>query len=154
MAEKTHLLGFNNGVFDLNVMEFRKGQAQDYISMTVGYDYDYHDNVDIQNKLQFFMRSMQANERMYQYILDVSSYMIDGYKHLEYMWFLTGIGRNSKGVFTTLLTKTLGDYAYCPKVEIFMDEKASSSSGPTSEVAKMKGKRCIANKFKSILLKN
>ena len=103
MAEKTHLLGFNNGVFDLNVMEFRKGQAQDYIS----------------------------------------SYMIDGYKHLEYMWFLTGIGRNSKGVFTTLLTKTLGDYAYCPKVEIFMDEKASSSSGPTSEVAKMKGKRCI-----------
>ena len=123
MAEKTHLLGFNNGVFDLNVMEFRKGQAQDYISMTVGYDYDYHDNVDIQNKLQFFMRSMQANERMYQYILDVSSYMIDGYKHLEYMWFLTGIGRNSKGVFTTLLTKTLGDYAYCPKVEIFMDER-------------------------------
>ena len=108
------MLGFNNGVFDLNVMEFRKGQAQDYIS----------------------------------------SYMIDGYKHLEYMWFLTGIGRNSKGVFTTLLTKTLGDYAYCPKVEIFMDEKASSSSGPTSEVAKMKGKRCIANKFKSILLKN
>ena len=141
LDEQHHLIGFNNGVYDLNRMIFRKGQAQDYLSMSVGYDYDQYDNVEIQDKLKVFMRSMQANEGMYQYLLDVSSYMLDGNKHLEYIWFLTGIGRNSKGVFTTLLTKTLGDYAYCPKVEIFMDEK--SSSGPSSEVAKMKGKRCI-----------
>lgn len=163
LDEITHLIGFDNGVYDFSTMQFRKGLPSDYISMTTGYDFDPNENMEIQGKLKEFMRSMQANEEMYQYLLNVSSYMLDGYKYLEYMWFLTGSGRNSKGVFTTLLTKTFGQYAYCPKVEILMDEKTSSTTGPSSEVAKMKGKRCIIASeptdkegvaFKVSLLKN
>ena len=34
---KLHLLGFDNGVFDLNEMVFRKGQPDDFITISTRY---------------------------------------------------------------------------------------------------------------------
>ena len=36
---KRHLVGFNNGVLDLDAKAFRPGQPEDYITLSTGYDY-------------------------------------------------------------------------------------------------------------------
>ncbi len=41
---KPHILGFKNGVYDLNTREFRKGRAEDYITMTTNRNGDNYES--------------------------------------------------------------------------------------------------------------
>lgn len=79
---------------------------------------------------------------MYQYLLNVYSYMLHGYKYKENFWFLTGKGRNGKSLYSSLMDVTLGQYSYCPTADIFTSVNPQSSSH-SDELAKMKGKRCV-----------
>ena len=46
-----HLIGFENGVYDLKLHQFRESKASDYISITTGYDYHPTIDIDIQNDI-------------------------------------------------------------------------------------------------------
>src|SRR5690606_31829549 len=45
LDEHRHLLGFNNGVFDLDKNEFRNGRPEDFITMSTNINYrEYNEN--------------------------------------------------------------------------------------------------------------
>jgi P4 family phage/plasmid primase-like protien len=136
-----NLIGFNNGVYDLKTKCFRAGTPMDYLSMSVGYDYNPDVDIEIRNDLMRFLQSTQKTSDMSEYLIKTLAYMLDGYKFMEYMWFFTGSGRNSKGVLCSLLESTLGAYAYTPNASIFTN--TIKGGGPNSEIAKLKGKRCV-----------
>ena len=46
LDETRHLLGFENGVLDLETMQFRHGCPEDYISMTTGVPYPPYEDAD------------------------------------------------------------------------------------------------------------
>jgi P4 family phage/plasmid primase-like protien len=138
---QVNLIGFENGVYDLDEKVFREGRPEDYMTMSVGYDYTEQVDEAIRADIFAFINSIQPTGEMAQYLLKVMAYMICGNKYLEFLWFLTGLGRNGKGVLCTLTDATLGDYAYQPKPEIFTN--AMKGTGPNPEIAQMKGKRCI-----------
>jgi P4 family phage/plasmid primase-like protien len=138
-----HLIGFENGVYDLNQGQFRQGVPSDKISISTGYNFVHTDDITVQEDIMRFIKSIQATEEMAQYLLDVISYMLDGNKFMEYMWFLTGSqGRNGKSVLAAFIDKTFGGYSYMPRADMFTTA-TTSSGGPSSELAKMKGKRFV-----------
>jgi len=159
---KVHLIGFRNGVYDLNKMEFRNGQSDDYITFCTNYDYIEKDNEEIQDYIINFVRSITEDEENMEYILKVLAYMLNGEKYLECLWFFTGAGRNGKGTLMTLLKNCLGDYYYEPSVDIVTTKNApSSTSSASPELVKSKGKRVwvssepdeVSSKFSSNKLK-
>jgi P4 family phage/plasmid primase-like protien len=136
------LLGFQNGVYDLNLHEFRNGRSDDYLTLTTGYDFIEDDDENIQIYLTDYVKGIMLNSEMALYLFKIAAYMLDGEKYLEQLWFFTGNGRNSKGVFTSLLNKTFGEYYYEPDISIVTTTKKSSSNA-NPEIAKAKGKRLL-----------
>ncbi len=134
--KQRHLLAFENGVYDLDNQCFRPTIAEDYITRTLGYDYpSSHRDGAIQQEIMDFVESIMANDKMTDYLLKVSAYMLHGEKYLEQLWFLTGSGRNGKGTYCTLLKNAFGDYYYEPDISIVTSIKRSSSSA-NPEMAK------------------
>jgi P4 family phage/plasmid primase-like protien len=142
LDEYPHLLGFTNGVLDLDNYTFRDGRPDDFLSMTTGYDYALEDDPKVQDDIMHFIRSIMPNEPMETYLLCTLAYKLHGDKFLEELWFWTGIGRNGKGTLYSLLKKTLGGYAYEPDITIVTCTRKSSSSA-TPEIVKAKGKRLL-----------
>lgn len=137
-----NLIGFKNGVYDLEHLEFRDGDPNDYVTFTTGYNFCEYDDPEIQSYIMNFIKSITKNEANAEYLIKVMAYMLNGTKYLENFWFLTGAGRNGKGTLMTLLKKSLGDYYYEPSIEIITTNKANSSSA-NPEIAKANGKRIL-----------
>lgn len=138
------LIGFKNGVYDLEKLEFRDGSPADLITFSTGYEYDANEDVDIQKEIVAFMSSIMRDEEYVKYMFKILAYMLHGNKYLEDFFFLTGSGRNGKGTLVALLNKTFGDYYFEPSIETFTTAKYTADSA-SPELKKFKGKRLIVS---------
>jgi len=106
-----YLIGFNNGVFDLKEMKFRESKFDDYISMSVGYDYREPIQSDYELGKTYFDKIMPIEEECEHLKLLLSTSLLG--VHLEKFIVASGIGRNGKDtIFTYMMKKILGDYYY------------------------------------------
>lgn len=140
LDENKYLLGFDNGVYDLAHGVFRDGRPEDYLTMSVGYDYVPHVDAYYTDMVHKLLQSIFPDEETIQYMLNTFAYALSGDKFMEFLQFWIGTGANGKGGMSKLLEKTLGEYCYSPDVSVFTTKKTSSSSA-NPELAKMKGKR-------------
>lgn len=103
-----NLLGFNNGVYDLEKFEFRMSNPSDYVSMTVGYDYNdkYSDKYE---NLKTFLGEILPIKEDLEYTLTYLSTMLYG-NILQNFSILTGVGRNGKSKLMELIELVMGDY--------------------------------------------
>lgn len=138
---KTHLIGFENGVYDLNEMMFRDGLSEDMISMTTGYNFVSKDDVkEYVDEVMRLVRSMMATEEMMNYLLTTLGMNLHGTKQQELMYFWTGKGRNGKGLLAALYRLALGMLYYeCSVVMLTNIKKSAAAAAP--EIMKMKGVR-------------
>lgn len=102
-----NLLSFNNGIYDLKKMEFRKGEPDDNISITIGYDYidTYSEHKD---DLIKFLEDIQPNKDDRDYLLKYIASTLSDLLHIFIV--LSGDGRNGKSVLANLLQNTLTCY--------------------------------------------
>lgn len=143
LDENRNLLGFSNGVYDLDAGVFRPGDPKDMLSMTCGYAFTEVDDPIIQSDIKRFVASTQASSEMENYLWQVMAYMLHGDKYMELLWFWTGqSGRNGKGTLTTLLMHALGNYFYAPDAGVFMHSDRNSS-GAKPEIVRMRGVRAV-----------
>jgi P4 family phage/plasmid primase-like protien len=109
-----YLLGFNNGIYDFQNMVFRKSKPDDYISMSVGYDFfdktnnNYDNNKE--NKLIKFFDDIQPDKQQLEYLLTYLSTCLVGVNLIQSFIILLGNGRNGKSKLNDLLSATLGNY--------------------------------------------
>jgi P4 family phage/plasmid primase-like protien len=117
MDSNNKLIGFENGVYDLDKMEFREGKIDDLISMSTGYEYKdkYSDKYQ---ELTKFLEDIQPNEKEREYMLTYLSIGLVG-NLLELFTILTGSGRNGKSKLIELLKLTLGDYGGSVPSQLF-----------------------------------
>jgi len=106
-----YLLGFNNGVYDLKEGKFRKGEPDDKISYSTGYDYTDKLNMETRKTIMDLFENSLPNANVREFMLTFFSSTLIGRNKNELFVNLEGTGGNGKGVITTLHDYAMGDYA-------------------------------------------
>jgi len=144
---KKSLVAFTNGVYDLHAKLgsgavgergcFRKSTKEDYISMSVGYDYDD----SIRNPSVYdFIHQILPDKQVRDYVLKKFSDCLDGnIPNTKFLMFI-GDGANGKSQLLNLMKRSLGEYG--EKVEVtLLTRKRNNANEASSEKAKLMNKR-------------
>lgn len=135
------LIGFENGVYDLENGEFRQGRPDDYISFTTGINYiEYDPQNPYIEEIENFMAKVLTNESVREYVLTLFASILDGTNRDEKFHIWTGSGSNGKSKLVDLFQHCIGDYACIFNVSL-LTQKRVGSSATNSELAIAKGKR-------------
>jgi P4 family phage/plasmid primase-like protien len=106
-------IGFNNGVYDLDAGEFRKGRPQDRVSLSVGYDYPEPDSIDpeaLEEVRRLFSDPFESPE-MPDYLFKTLASCLDGRRKVAELYVWTGVGSNGKSTIQELVMATMDRYA-------------------------------------------
>lgn len=141
LDENKDIIGFNNGVYDLKLNEFRMGRPDDYLTKSTGCDYiEWNENRKTSKDIIEFFRKIFPDESVRNYFLTVLSTCVSGENKEEKAYFETGTGSNGKSVTQDLIKAALGEYfMVCPCTILTRKSNASNQASP--ELARMKGIR-------------
>jgi P4 family phage/plasmid primase-like protien len=135
-----NLIGFENGVYDLEKLEFREGRPEDLISLTAGIDYIDVSEAPYVEEVMDFMNQILPIKRVRDYVLKLLSSFLNGKIGEEKFHIWTGTGGNGKSKLIELFEHSFGDY--CCKLPItLLTQKRAASNSATPELARTKGKR-------------
>ena len=101
-----YYLGFEDGVYNLKTKEFRDYKPEDYITLSVGYNYSDIMNADTTTLLEL-INQIHPNEESRKCWLSVVATSLEG-RTLERFNVFNGRGRNGKGLLDEILLQTLG----------------------------------------------
>lgn len=140
------LIGFENGVYDLTTMEFRKGNSSDYVSLSTGYEFvDHDENSREYRDLMDLICKILPNPDVRLFTLKSLASCLDGHIRDENFYIYSGknnTGGNGKSTIMDLLLKALGDYA-CVSPVTLMTSKRESANSANSALANIRNKRAV-----------
>lgn len=141
LDENPYLIGFENGIYDLQKMEFRDGLPDDFVSISTGNDYiDYEEENEYIEDINKFLSTVFPNEEIREYVLIMLSSYLQGVNAEEKFRIWTGVGSNGKSKLEELFLLAFGDY--CIKFPItLLTGKRAASNACTPEIVQSKGKR-------------
>ncbi len=123
-----YLLGCENGVIDMREIAFREGKPDDYISMSIGYDYkNVSDNASEMTLLDEFLIKIFPDPELREYFLEYCASILVGGNSNKNILFWTGEGDNGKSVVVSLIELTLGKYAIKLPTSILTGKRTQSS---------------------------
>jgi len=137
-----HLIGFENGVFDLEKESFRDGRPDDYITLnTKNHYYKWNEKSPWNEQIFKFFDQVMPNEKVRKYFLNALCTCISGETKEEKLYIMTGSGSNGKSLTMDLMYASLGEYYMsCPITIITRKRGQSNETSP--EKVRMKGRRC------------
>jgi P4 family phage/plasmid primase-like protien len=100
LDDNKDLIGFENGVFDLRpeCFGFRPGSPDDYISMSVGYDFkNFKDNDPQIMEIVHYFKTVQQEEDLRKYVLTLFASFLDGHNRNQKFILCTGSGCHASG---------------------------------------------------------
>jgi P4 family phage/plasmid primase-like protien len=141
LDSRSHLIGFENGVYDLKLHIFRDGMPDDYILLStknsyVKYNSDLPEIADIND----FFAKIFTNKNLRNYVMDILSCILDGSISQERFYIFTGQGSNGKSKMLDLIQKAIGEY-YCILPIALLTQKRAASNAAQSELERTKGRR-------------
>ncbi len=141
-----HLIGFENGVYDIHKKVFRKGRKNDFVSMTTGYKY-YDLNKQIENdkvrECYNVFSSLFRTEEYTRHFVKRLAFMMDGSKERQEFDFFIGAGGNGKSLISeSIISKVFGEYCTVMSSNYLMTADKDSNRA-TPELAQAKGTRYL-----------
>lgn len=139
-----YLIGFKNGVFDLESFTFKNGNPKDYLTQSTGYEYiDYDSELDEVKDIYSFLKQIIPNDKVREYLLKILGRSLCGIND-EKFYIFTGLsGANGKSTLINFLEYTLDDYATGADVSLLTNAKALSSAA-SPDIIRLKGKRLVS----------
>lgn len=142
LDSNVYLLGFENGVYDLENCIFRDGRPDDYITFSTKNDYIKWSNKNpFYNHINTFFQQIITNEDVRKYFLLVLSTCVSGETKEEKFYMLTGSGSNGKSLTMDLMSFALGEYFMAAPITIITRSRGTSGQAAPEKV-RMKGRRC------------
>lgn len=138
--EEPFLLGFNNGVYDLENNVFRNYTFEDYITLTTGYNYEVPNPEDIKIIENLISKIETDKDKLYLLKQIYSSGLIN--KSYQKFIVLNGCGANGKSLMNSFMYKALGNYFYKGDIKDLTSTKLSK--GANTEIAQMNLKRYVS----------
>lgn len=130
-----YLFAFENGVFDLKTFTFRKAVKKDMVFETNGYNYA-PSRKEHQKLVKSTIKDMFLTEELYTYFMTIISLRLVRINELEEFYFLIGNASNGKGLVTSLIQETFGNYSQILESSSFYKTKHGvSASAATPELA-------------------
>lgn len=104
-----YLLGFRNGVYDLEANYFRVGLPTDYISVQMPIEYKELEPSDARIKeVNQFFEKVFPDSALRRYFLDIASETFVGFNHRKHVYMWTGEGDNGKSITQMFFEKMYG----------------------------------------------
>ena len=137
LNSKKHLVPFLNGVYDLLENKFRTTRKDDYVNLTVNYDYSETDNKEVYT----FLEQVLPNRGVRDYVLKKMSECLNGdIPNTNFLMFIGDSGANGKSQLLNLMKLTMGEFG--EKVEVtLLTRKRNNANEANSEKIKLMHKR-------------
>lgn len=119
---KDHLFAFENGVYDLSTFTFRKAEKNELVCGSTGYKYKESSQENRELVIDT-IRSMFLSEELYEYFMTIISHRLIKRILHEEIYFMIGDASNGKGLVTTLIQNTFGDYTQFLEPNTFVKTK-------------------------------
>jgi P4 family phage/plasmid primase-like protien len=141
LDSRSHLIGFENGVYDLKLHIFRDGMPDDYILLSTKNSYvKYNSELPEIADINDFFAKIFTNKNLRNYVMDTLSCILDGSISQERFYIFTGQGSNGKSKMLDLIQKAIGEY-YCILPIALLTQKRAASNAAQSELERTKGRR-------------
>lgn len=134
-----HLISTLNGTIDLTTGELHPHNRDDMISKLAACEYT--DKCDTPRWTAFLNEIFDGDAELIRFIQKAVGYSLTGSTEEHCAFFCYGTGRNGKSTLVDIITDIMGDYAVNIQPETIMIKQAQS--GPTSDVARLKGARFV-----------
>jgi len=103
-----HLIGFENGVYDLRMQEFRDGLPDDFISFCTRRYYMQYDATSPEvAEIQTYLSQVFTNVEVCRYMKDLLACVLDGGIRQEKFYVFTGSGCHAKGARVRMYDNTV-----------------------------------------------
>lgn len=140
---RTHLIGMQNGVYDLHMGQFREGRCEDFITLSTQLKWQEYSWTDQEiDDIRSFLEQILPDKATREYVMYTLASFLDGEIAEEHFRVWVGSGGNGKSKLIELFENSFGKY--CAKLSISaLTQKRASSSAPTPEIARLRGKRFV-----------
>ena len=138
LNSKKHLVPFLNGVYDLLDKKYRKTKKDDFVNLTMNYDY----NANTHNREVYtFLEQVLPNKGIRDYVLKKMSECLNGdIPNTYFLMFIGDTGANGKSQLLNLMKLAMGDFG--EKVEVtLLTRKRNNANEANSEKIKLLNKR-------------
>lgn len=141
LDKKLNLIGFENGVYDLDENEFREGYPEDNISYTTGIYYqDYEDDEEEIMAVKLFMEQVLPIKSVRDYMYTLLSSFLHGRVKEQKFHIWTGCGGNGKSKLIELFRMAFGEYC-CTLPVSLITQKRNRAESASPALAQTNGKR-------------
>ena len=138
-----YVIGFENGVYDIENKIFRNAKPEELITCSTGYKYS-KPNQQILDKLYKNLKDVMDEDEELDYILKSLSFGLIGDNPLEEFYIWIGSGANGKGFLGDLCRRTLGDYFDVMPIEYLCKTKHQGHANSADPVlARKKNTRLV-----------
>ena len=138
---KINLIGFENGVYDLEKHEFRDGTPEDYISVSTGICYEeYKEDDDDMLEVNKFISQVLPKKDVREYVITLLSSFLSGKTGEEKFQIWTGSGGNGKSKLIELFELAFGEYCCTLPITVLTRGRGNSGAADPA-LERTKGKR-------------
>lgn len=138
LDQNTQLIGFKNGVFDFETMQFREGLQSDYISKTLNIKYKPDLSQAKRDNLTDFLQKIFPDESVRQYFVEQTCEVFRGGNRDKIAMFWTGTGNNGKSV-TQKLFETMFGKKMAIKLSTSLITERIQPGSPNPQLTRLRG---------------